>query len=233
MSNTSNSEFTVELLQDIDGPRAKEAVAVLVDAFENDVIANNQVGGHVHLRQMMFETIVRATQIKGLFYVAVENSTGKIVGTSCWFPKGVDGFADEDQRERARLPEFFSALGEQEPDVLQWWLTTFMPTLSGLANKFLKDYVEPGQDVRLQNWTLYSLSVKRSYQGRGISKKLAQVGEEQAFSQGLITLLETDSEKNLGIYEKLGYKIAGYERVEGPPTGSDYNFYVLFKKADV
>ncbi|KAL0058282.1 hypothetical protein AAF712_015053 [Marasmius tenuissimus] len=181
----------------------------------------------------MFETIVRATLAKGLLYIALEGETGMVVGTACWFPVGVDCFGDEEQREKARLPELFTALGEEEPDVLQWWLNTFLPALNGLANRYLKESQDDAGDVKLENWTLYSLSVKPSHQGRGISRKLVKAGEDQAFKEGVYTSFETDSEKNLGIYEKLGYRIAGSERVSGPPNGVDYNFYVLQKKADI
>ncbi|THV07091.1 hypothetical protein K435DRAFT_381126 [Dendrothele bispora CBS 962.96] len=180
---------------------------------------------------MTSETIIRAAVAKALFYVAIDRSTGAVVGTACWYPVGVDFLADEEQQEKAKAADLFAALQRDEPDIHHWWMNTFLPTLSCISNKYLGSSTE--KNVKMENWTLYSLAVKPSHQGRRIGRKLVEIGEEQAFKQGVFACFETDNEKNLMIYQKLGYGIVGSDYVEGPPGKPGYSLYVLYKTKDL
>lgn len=52
-----------------------------------------------------------------------------------------------------------------------------LPTLSGITNKYLCQSSD--ENFKMDNWTLYSLTVRPQFQGRGIAKQLLKIGEDQ------------------------------------------------------
>lgn len=58
-----------------------------------DVIANNMVGGRDELKSITYSTIIRATIVGGLLYLAVDEND-QVVGTACWYPPGSDFLAE-------------------------------------------------------------------------------------------------------------------------------------------
>ncbi|KAF8987610.1 hypothetical protein BDQ17DRAFT_1548091 [Cyathus striatus] len=220
------SAYTIVQIADLNNSRANEAIEVLLDAFKDDVIANSLVGGREELRRMTMTTVVRATIVGGQLYVAIDRETNAVVGTACWFPPGSDFLADEKQQQQG-AGELFSTLQTVDPDLHSWWMSTLLPTLSGVTNKYLGKNAE--QNYKMENWTLYSLSVSPKYQGKGISRLLVKVGEDKATVQGVTTCFETDNENNIKIYKQLGYKDAGFEYVLGPSGMPGYNLHVMAK----
>ncbi|KAF9256977.1 hypothetical protein L218DRAFT_880518, partial [Marasmius fiardii PR-910] len=101
-----------------------------------DVIANNLVANRDDLRLMTFTTIIRAALAKGLPYVAIDTESGKVVGTACWYPTGVDFLTEvipgskmltvlsEEQQEKSGAADFFATLEEEEPVIHKWWMNT-------------------------------------------------------------------------------------------------------------
>lgn len=105
-----------------------------------------------------------------------------------------DSYFSEEQVKQG-AGELFETLLKDEPALHSWWLTTacasptlfvthtnihwfqLLPTLSGITDKYLSK--EGNKPYKLENWSLYSLSVAPAYQGRGISKLLVRVGEDQ------------------------------------------------------
>ncbi|KAF9002071.1 hypothetical protein BDQ17DRAFT_1426043 [Cyathus striatus] len=206
--------------------RANEAISVLLDAFKDDVIANNLVGGREELRKMTMTTVVRATIVGGKLYVALDPEANVVVGTACWFPPRSDFLADEKQQQQG-AGELFTTLQSVDAGLHTWWMSTLLPTLSGVTNKYLGKNAQ--QNYKMENWSLYSLSVSPKYQGKGISRLLVKVGEDQAAAQGVTTCFETDNENNIAIYKHLGYKDAGFDYVPGPPGLPGYNLHVMVK----
>lgn len=58
-----------------------------------------------------------------------------------------------------------------------------LPNTSGITNKYLNHSGE--NNFKLNNWNVYSLTVKPSFQGQGIAKRLLKVGEDKACSSAL------------------------------------------------
>ncbi|KAF9002063.1 hypothetical protein BDQ17DRAFT_1357374 [Cyathus striatus] len=102
---------------------------------------------------MTMTTVVRATIVGGQLYVAIDQETNAVVGTACWFPPGSDFLATDEK------------------------YVQLLPKLSGVTNKYLGKNAE--QNYKMENWTLYSLSVAPKYQGKGISRLLVKVGEDK------------------------------------------------------
>ncbi|KAF9256982.1 hypothetical protein L218DRAFT_845344, partial [Marasmius fiardii PR-910] len=101
-----------------------------------DVVTEYLDGGRDDLRRMSFTTFVRATVVKGLFYVAIDTDSGKVIGTACWFPPGVDLLAEwvaiqpffipvmfsEEQKEKSGAVNFFAILEKEEPAIHKFWM---------------------------------------------------------------------------------------------------------------
>lgn len=69
------------------------------------------------------------------------------------------------------------------------------------------------------HWYLYSVGVEPSRQRRGVGAGLLKFALERADADHLPCYLETSSESNLPLYERLGFKVAIRGRVppDGPP----------------
>ncbi|KAF9445731.1 hypothetical protein P691DRAFT_762246 [Macrolepiota fuliginosa MF-IS2] len=182
------------------------------------------VGGRHELRQLTFRACIRAGIVGGKFYVAL-TETDEVVGTAVWYPPGYDFLSDEKQQQEGAI-ELMSTLEKIDPDLYAWWINTLLPLNAETSNKYL------GKDFKVNNWNLYSLAVAPRFQGKGISRLLVKIGEDQAAAQGLSTCFEAESEKNLIIYERLGYRVVGSDHVPGPPNAEGYNCHCLVKYFD-
>ncbi|KAI3615211.1 hypothetical protein WG66_003577, partial [Moniliophthora roreri] len=98
----------------------------------------------------------------------------------------------EEQQEKPRAADLFAALQKDEPGIHQWWMNTFLPTLSGITDLGSS----PSKNVKKENWTLYSLAVKLSLTRVAESRKSWCRSVKSRLS-GVFTRFETDNEKNV------------------------------------
>ncbi|KAF9545035.1 acyl-CoA N-acyltransferase [Agrocybe pediades] len=224
---TALNTYQLLHIKDIEDPRIEEAVKLLVIVFKDDPISMAFNGGcPSKYADIIYRAILRATVISGQLHIAV-NDDGLLVGTACWFPPGVDCFSDDVQQEQG-AKQFFELLAEDNPPLLDWWLTKCLPANSDFANSILAKSAD--ENVKLDNWTLYSFAVHPEYRRRGIGRQLITVGEVQAKNKGVKVIFEADNPKNVGIYKRLGYENAGASKyIEGPPGCAGYNLYLMVK----
>lgn len=71
-----------------------------------------------------------------------------------------------------------------------------------------------------QHWYLVELGVEPALQGQGVGAALLQSGLAEADQQGLACYLETNNEKNVPLYERNGFSVAGHGQAipSGPQT---------------
>ncbi|KAJ7583924.1 hypothetical protein C8J56DRAFT_952234 [Mycena floridula] len=209
--------ISIERVTSFQDPRTKQALVILNTLFE-DMTAF--LDGKEELCSMFFDITVKATLLAGQFIVAVNKTSGKVVGTVSFFPPGTDIFSDERQRQESGLEDFYTALS---PAFSSWWRNIYFPAIFKDASIFL------GPEAKVKNWNLYSLAVSESHWNRGIGTTLMHYGEDQAALSGHAMILEASGEPNLTIYPKLGYKNLGPVDVEGPPGMSNFSHNIFVK----
>ncbi|KAJ7596593.1 hypothetical protein C8J56DRAFT_917838 [Mycena floridula] len=216
-----NETVSIQRIANFQDPRTNEARSVREACFSQGLF--EALDRNHGLQQIFLDMTLRATLSTAHLMVAVDNTTGKVVGTAAWYPPGSEMFADERQRKEARLEEFFAAISKARPALSNWWKTVFFPALANDAGRFL------GPDTKLENWNLYSLAVLEMYRGRGIASKLMKYAEDQAALTGHSVILEASGEPNLSIYKSLGYTVAGTAEIQGPPGHKNFPQSVLVK----
>ena len=75
-------------------------------------------------------------------------------------------------------------------------------------------------------WHLDSVAVAPGWQGRGIGSALIEFGLEQARESGTAMVLETGTQRNVTLYERLGFHVV--EAVDSPEGGP----HVWFMRRD-
>jgi ribosomal protein S18 acetylase RimI-like enzyme len=75
-------------------------------------------------------------------------------------------------------------------------------------------------------WHLDSVAVAPGLQGRGIGSALIEFGLEQARESGTATILETGTQRNVPLYERLGFHVV--EEADAPEGGP----HVWFMRRD-
>lgn len=64
-------------------------------------------------------------------------------------------------------------------------------------------------------WYLLAIGVDPSAQGEGLSRRLMQLGFERADAENRPVRLETNNERNLALYEHLGFELIGASDTPG------------------
>lgn len=68
------------------------------------------------------------------------------------------------------------------------------------------------------DWYLYNLSIRGDAQGKGIASKLMRPMLEFCDNENMICYLETNKEKNVGLYEHFGYTLIKKEQIPNTPV---------------
>ncbi|TFK55087.1 hypothetical protein OE88DRAFT_997628 [Heliocybe sulcata] len=225
---TGPMPVVLQPIRDLSDPRLDEAVQVLVAAFKENEVARAMIGGRERLRTMMHTAVVRATVVGGQLWIALDESD-RVVGTASWYPPGSD-FLDDDAQFNEGFAQFFAELQKVDPAVYDWWFTGLLPKYRESSKKYFSTPEDPeGGKFRKDNWNLVSFSVIPDLQRRGIGRQLLKVGEDKAKEQHKSCCLETSTDENLKMYERLGYRLLGMEHVDGPPGHPGYDQRILIK----
>ena len=65
------------------------------------------------------------------------------------------------------------------------------------------------------HWYLWSLTVDPPFQGKGVGEKLTRAGLERVDRDGLPCYLETHLDRNVGYYQRFGFKVAKAAEIPG------------------
>ena len=68
------------------------------------------------------------------------------------------------------------------------------------------------------DWYLYNLSIKKDAQGKGIGSKLIRPMLQFCDDEKMVAYLETNKEKNVGLYQHYGFALKREEVIPGTPV---------------
>ncbi|KAF8074749.1 hypothetical protein FPV67DRAFT_1665498 [Lyophyllum atratum] len=173
---------TIRRLESPSDAEVKRVVDVLLAAFgEDDPITNFLVGGgEVHVASLGPEV-------------------NNIVGAAVWYGPGQVSMSTEEQRE-VGSKKFFAKCPEE---LKKWWREHFLPSIDRLADESL------GPGFKEAQWSLLLFGVVPNHQRRGIAKAMMRVAEDRAKADGVSIVLETTTELDLVIYQRLGLEVKG------------------------
>lgn len=168
------------------------AGAMLARAFDGDPIWAALWPEREHrarsLTAMFTALVVATTSARG--HVA---TTPRIDGAALWLPPGRDVGAWATIRSRFALPRAVLRLPSSERRDLLRLLSQFEKRRHVLVP-------EP-------HWYLQSIGVDPGSQGDGVGSNLLRDGLERADAHGSPTYLETETEANVGFYERRGFVV--------------------------
>ncbi|EGN92252.1 hypothetical protein SERLA73DRAFT_191367 [Serpula lacrymans var. lacrymans S7.3] len=173
------------------------------------------------LREMTLRAIVSATVIGGHFYVALDQESGKVLGTACWYPPQTDFLLDEKQQKQEDVVNLLRELGTNHAQLFSWWMSTLLPKSTEIYNSALGN-----NNFILENWNLYSFTVEPAYQGKRIGSKLLKIGEDGAREMKTSVCFGTNSGPQTQLYEHKGYEIKGQGDIP-PPPGHEIEGYTM------
>ncbi|KAH7913506.1 hypothetical protein BJ138DRAFT_612912 [Hygrophoropsis aurantiaca] len=198
--------FSVRLVKSLTDEELDDVLKVILAAYQGSTAVRIMTGGHDNLRDPLFRSMTRACLLAGETYIATSDETGEIVGNALWFPPGKELWTDDEQRVKSGFNDF---LAMAPPDVQDWWINTYSTAL----NPFLKEIYKP--DTILDSWYLNNIVVDPQHQRKGIATEFFNVIRRKAEPNALIAL-GTDSERNVIIYQQIGFVVKGRSAVPSP-----------------
>ncbi|KAH6873671.1 acyl-CoA N-acyltransferase [Coprinopsis sp. MPI-PUGE-AT-0042] len=194
---------------------------LLAAAYSDDPFTQVATANDVDFYGQMHAATVVAGSLGGEVYLAETKDNKKIIGVAVWFGPGREMFDSPDQQEQALGP----LMGHFKPELRAWWGEEFLPTYA----KFNEDRI--GAGVKKNNWHLQTLATHPDYQRQGVARALIETVVRKASQMGHLICLETQTETNVGIYGRLGFKVAG-EPIEITGLTGSFPFWVLIRKTN-
>ena len=87
-------------------------------------------------------------------------------------------------------------------------LLTYEKYAMGLKKEFTENY----------DWYLFNLSIKQDAQGKGIASKLMRPMLQFCDDERMVAYLETNKEKNVGLYQHYGFDLMKEEFIPTSPV---------------
>jgi ribosomal protein S18 acetylase RimI-like enzyme len=176
---------------------------LLARAFERDPQLSWLLGPSDDGRRRLerfFALQLRDAARYGAVDVAVEDGSGGAIGAALWMPPGRR--YPTVLRQLATIPTYARIFGSR--------LNAAQRALAATAK------VHPTEP----HWYLTVLGVEPREQGRGAGAALVRAGLARAGADGVPAYLETNSEKNVAIYEHLGFEVRDHVEIPGgcPPS---------------
>lgn len=192
--------------------RVREAAAVLTRAFMEDPLYVRLLPSREE-RARRLPPLWRGLLRYGLRYGVVEAAPG-LAGVACWLRPGSE---DVTPGRVLRTGLAFPGALLRLPGGARRALLAMAPELDRLRRGI----------VGGPAWYLWALGVEPSSQGRGIGGALLARGLARADRDGLPCYLETMNERDLGFYERYGFRVAHAGRL--PRCG--VRFWALLRPA--
>ncbi|KAI0080930.1 hypothetical protein K474DRAFT_1657091 [Panus rudis PR-1116 ss-1] len=202
----------VRLVKNITDEQLDELAQMLV--FKPDPITTAACTGDDALKPVYFRAVMGACAVGGDLFLAyhtdAEDRKTNIVGCVAFFGPGKEMLASvsEEQRELPVVTEFVKKAHTN------WFINSFLPQYAVLSRKM----IDP--EVKKNGWTANMLAVHPKYQGKGIATELMLAGEALAKANNIPVTLETGSQNTVRMYQHLGYRLLGTEKMDfGPLVG--------------
>ncbi|KAJ7594673.1 hypothetical protein C8J56DRAFT_445459 [Mycena floridula] len=219
-------------ISDLHDPLVPGAINVLIEAYKNDAFRDNVAREDAQLIKLLHSSSIHAAIVGGDQYVAIDETTGAVVGAASWYGPGKNFMETAEQREQG-CNEFLIEVEAGKPQAFADWYTQMSKQMDSLPGASFGTPEDPdGYHFKTNNWALHNLAVDPAFRRRGIAKALLQIGEDEAAAVGGSTYAETNSDDAVTFYERHGYELAAKELVEGYIT-PNFHFYLLLKRFDI
>ncbi|KAF8817269.1 hypothetical protein BYT27DRAFT_7201705 [Phlegmacium glaucopus] len=177
---------------------AEAAIAVLTAAFTDGISYTVETGNDPVATELLVRAVVAAGLMAGEVYAAYDGELdGKVVGVAVWFPPGREMFDDDQMKEEIMTP-FMNSLPTK---LRKWWEDELWPKYNELL---VKGYA-PG--MKTGSWALGELATVASARQNGVARALVNVVRDKARMSGDCLTVETHTELNVSIYQRLGFKV--------------------------
>ncbi len=172
---------------------AAEIGALLARAFQHDPIKTAIYPDHIRRGQVLpliFAGVVRAVAACG----GHMTTTSSRAAAALWIPPG------------ARLSTF-SMLRAHGRDLARITRSTPIASIPTLVSVDVRRAARRKALMPGPHWYLMVLGVDPPQQGRGLGSLLVREGLDRADVAGVPAYLETESERNVAFYERLGFRV--------------------------
>ncbi|EJD50830.1 hypothetical protein AURDEDRAFT_150014 [Auricularia subglabra TFB-10046 SS5] len=192
------------------------AAQLLVDSFANDPIMPPCLGGEMHLSIDLWRGFIRAGMVGGEVYLAGLDSETNTDGVAIWFPAGTEFLGTEEQQGvwNEMFGKYLNA------DARRFWELNYETTCNVVLDRVLP------KDKHHSMWHLQILGTRVAAQRRGVARALIDHVSELATNESM--RLETFTELNVKIYEKLGFVSEGGSATLTSPQG-DVTIWGMFR----
>ncbi len=129
-------------------------------------------------------------------------TTPDVAGVACWLPPG------------GEFPTFWAMVRAgmlRVPFRFGWTGFRRLNAFDAVAQRLHRVHAAAPQ------WYLWAIGVEPSRQGQGVGRRLVHPILARADAAGLPCYLETHKEKNVGIYERFGFRVVAREGAPGHP----------------
>ncbi len=157
----------------------------------------------------VFEYMVRY----GIMYGEVYSISANLEGTAVWLPYW-EAEATEEKAIKCGWGEFALRMGEE-------FFNRYEP-IGKCENRCHKQY------ANFPHWYLYPIGVDPVYQGKGYASLLLRAKFAKIDKINVPCYLETNTEKNVSIYQHFGFEIAE----EGIIPETDVPYWAMLRKID-
>ncbi|KAJ7671663.1 hypothetical protein DFH06DRAFT_1366923 [Mycena polygramma] len=192
-----------------------EAVGVCTRAYMGELASNSMVGGdNADLKGQIFRAMMRAGELDGEVYFAINNSSNQVVGVAVWFPPGKLLFDTKEQRALG----FDDFMDQLSIETKKFWAESYAP----VVEKFLADEKILGPEaISFQDFEEQTLiSIYRERKKRIASTLLKTVHDKFAESDTRPLFAHcAANELTAGFYKSCGYIEKG-RMVMNAPTGA-------------
>ncbi|TDL26890.1 hypothetical protein BD410DRAFT_835997 [Rickenella mellea] len=160
-----------------------------------------QCGGDLSMVPEKWRSFVRAGVVGGEMYVAsLSDRIEESCGFSVWYAPGQQFLGTEEQKTTTGFDVYIKKFDEE---FLQYWNTVVGPLTKGLVEKTV------GSEADAKMYHLQFLAVSPDSQRRGVAKALMGHMLQKTDAMGVDTALETATESDVSIYERMGYVLKG------------------------
>ncbi|TFK82903.1 hypothetical protein K466DRAFT_499446 [Polyporus arcularius HHB13444] len=153
--------------------------------------------------------------VSGEMYTA-KNEHGKLIGFTLWGPPGRDVFDTPDQLEMG-YQEYLQQLDDEARKFQAEMMGKTIP-------RFIDSTLEMDKAVLNTYWCWFAM-VRKEDQGKGLCQEMFNLTYEKAKAIGATMGLITGSTHNVMIYEKMGLRLRGKEKMSSP--WADWTFYSM------